>query len=282
VDYLGHGNDALGFALTATFYAGLSLPVFWILFLTVREPEISYQNGKHESVQVNLRALLKNKPFMVMAIATVLATLGSVVASKTLVYYVKYVVGDETAVGTAFAINSLVILAAAPFWAAVTVRTSKRSVWRAGALISLSSSVLLFLNNTETVSMVVAIVGLSAFGAAAAHLTFWSALPDTVEFGELKSGFRDESLVFGVMGFVQKASYGIAAALAGFLLDQIGYQANSVQSEDTLQALKMVMTLVPAGFIFAAFLVIGQYRLDKTTHGRILSLLRKRTVRKGG
>ena len=279
VELFGQGDAALGFTLTVACYAALSLPVFGILFFTVQEPDHDRLSGRPANLQRNLLDLLKNKPFMVVAAATVLATLGSVLASKTLVYYFKYVIGDDTAVGTAFAINSLVILMAAPFWALVTARMSKRFVWRAGALISIASSLLLFVNASETVPVVVAIVGFSAFGAAAAHLTFWSALPDTVEYGELQNGRRDESLVFGVMGFIQKASYGVAAALAGFLLDQIGYQANAVQSQSTLEALKIVMTLIPAGFILAAFFVIGNYRLDRVTHGRILRVLQKRELR---
>lgn len=279
VEIFGQGNAALGFTLTVGCYAALSLPVFGILFFTVREPDHDRGSDRPANLRRNLLDLFKNKPFVVVAAATVLATLGSVLASKTLVYYFKYVIGDDTAVGTAFAINSLVILMAAPFWALVTARMSKRSVWRAGALISIASSLLLFVNTSETVPVVVAIVGFSAFGVAAAHLTFWSALPDTVEYGELQNGRRDESLVFGVMGFIQKASYGVAAALAGFLLDQIGYQANAAQSQTTLEALKIVMTLIPAGFILAAFFVIGNYRLDRVTHGRILRVLQKRALR---
>jgi glycoside/pentoside/hexuronide:cation symporter, GPH family len=213
---------------------------------------------------------------LVIAGATILATLGGVVASKTLVYYFKYVLEDETAVGAAFATNSIIILLAAPFWAYVTARTSKRFVWRAGALISIAASLLLFVNPYELVPIVVGIAAISAIGAAAGHLTFWSALPDTVEYGEMRNGKRDESLVFGVMGFLQKASYGFAAALAGLLLDLTGYQANAEQSQFTLDALRISMSLIPAGFVFLAFLMIGQYRVDAATHSRILAVLERR------
>lgn len=279
VDAFGQGDESLGFVLTAALYAGLSIPVFLILFLTVREPPQTPAPAELTNFRKSLAGLLKNRPFLVVAGATMLATLGGVLASKTLVYYFKYVLGDETAVGTAFAVNSLVILISAPFWAFVTAKTSKRFVWRIGALVSIVGSLLLFFNPYETVSVVVGIAALSAVGAAAGHLTFWSALPDTVEYGELRTGRRDESLVFGVMGFIQAASYGIAVAIAGILLDLIGYQANVSQSESTLQALKVIMTLVPAGLIFLAFVVIGKYRLDRTTHQRILTILRKRTER---
>ena len=94
----------------------------------------------------------------------------------------------------------------------------------------------------------------------------------------MSSGKREESLTFGVMSFIQKASYGLAAAFAGLLLDLIGYQANVNQPQSTLDALKVVMTLLPAGFILIAFFIIGDYRLDQKTHERILAILAKRKI----
>ena len=279
VSYFGQGDQPKGFILTAIFYAGLSIPAFLVLFATVREPLERAPITKSANLRESLADLRKNKPFLVMLAATIFATLGGVLASKTLVYYFKYTLGDEAAVGTAFAVNSLVILIAAPLLSFVTAKTSKRFVWRAGALISFTCSLLLFFNPFEIVPVVIGIAAVSAVGSAAGHLTFWSALPDTVEYGEVRSGRRDESLTFGVMGFVQKASYGVAAALAGLMLDLIGYQANGSQDHATLQALKMVMTLLPAGFILVAFLIIANYRLDLATHNRILVILQRRRAR---
>ena len=278
VEIFGQGDASRGFFLTATLYAAMSIPVFLLTFVATRESAQQVPVAESADLRHSLADLLKNKPFMIIVAATIFATLGGVLASKTLVYYFKYTIGVGTAVGTAFAASSLVILIAAPFWAFVTAKTSKRLVWRAGALISIAGSLLLFLNPYETVPVVVGIAALSAFGAAAAHLTFWSALPDTVEYGELRNGRRDESLTFGVMGFIQKASYGVAAALAGLLLDLIGYEANGSQDQSTLDLLKVVMTLLPAGFILVAFLIIGNYRLDQPTHERIVAILRRRST----
>lgn len=73
-------------------------------------------------------------------------------------------------------------------------------------------------------------------------------LPDTVEYGEWQHGTRIESLSFGLMSFVQKVSFGMAAVLLGFLLEWAGYTANMPQSPATLEAVKAIMTLLPAGF----------------------------------
>jgi GPH family glycoside/pentoside/hexuronide:cation symporter len=78
------------------------------------------------------------------------------------------------------------------------------------------------------------------------------------------------------MSFAQKAAYGLAVALAGFLLDVIGYRPNEVQAQATTEGLRTIMTIVPAIFFSAAFLIIGHYRLDAETHARLVAILRRR------
>ncbi len=68
------------------------------------------------------------------------------------------------------------------------------------------------------------------------------------------------------MSFMQKASYGVGAALAELLLDLISYQAHKPRSQLTLDALKVVMILLPAELILVAFLIIGRYQLGDEKH----------------
>ena len=214
--------------MTAALYGILSLPFLLMVGCMLGETHEAPSANSSVSVREALTVLRKNRPFLIAFAATMCATLGGVISSKTLVYYFKYSLGNEAAVGMAFAANSLTILIATPLWALVTARTSKRFVWRAGASCSITGSVLLFLNPFETVWVVVGLVTIVAVGASAGYLSFWSALPDTVEYGEVRSGKRIESPTFGVMSFAQKAAYGLAVALAGFLLDVIGYRPNEV------------------------------------------------------
>jgi GPH family glycoside/pentoside/hexuronide:cation symporter len=276
VPVLGEGDPSRGFFLTANLYGVISLPFLLGMSCFLHETRPAPRTRARVSLVETLAVLRRNRPFAIVLAATICAALGGVISSKTLVYYFKYTLGDETAVGLAFAANSLTILVATPFWAWLTARTSKRLVWRAGALCSITGSVLLFLNPYETVGVVVGLVTIAATGAAAGYLSFWSALPDTIEYGEVRCGKRIEAPTFGIMSFAQKTAYGVAVALAGVLLDLIGYRPNAVQSEATLDSLKLVMTLVPVAFISVAFLIIGQYRLDAVTHARLVAILSRR------
>src|SRR6056300_2117052 len=85
---------------------------------------------------------------------------------------------------------------------------------------------------------------LSFIGLAngATGVLFWSMLPDTIEFGEWKTGIRTESSLYGFMTFAQKGAIAIAAFILGVVLTSIGFEPNEVQSAQTISELKTLMT----------------------------------------
>ena len=75
-------------------------------------------------------------------------------------------------------------------------------------------------------------------------MNFWSIVPDTVEYGELRSGVRAEAFIFGFVTLVQKVALGLSSAFLGLYLGWIGYVANQTQSAETIAGLKLLVTLV--------------------------------------
>ena len=66
-------------------------------------------------------------------------------------------------------------------------------------------------------------------GNGATGVLFWSMLPDTIEYGEWKSGIRTESSLYGIMTFAQKGAIAVAVIILGVALTKIGFVANQDQ-----------------------------------------------------
>jgi GPH family glycoside/pentoside/hexuronide:cation symporter len=288
VEFFGRGDAATGFFWTAVCFAALSLPVFLVLFLTTREDPVflaPVNAGAAPTLApglgTSLGVLARNRAFVVVFLATSLLFMGGVMSSKTLIYYYKYTLGDEAASGTALALMTGGAAVLIPAWAWIATRIEKRTVWLAGLSISMLVAIANFLNPLETVPVVTVIFAVGAVGTAASYLSFWSMLPDTVEFGEWQDGVRVESLAFGLMSFAQKVSFGLAAAGLGWLLDGVGYVPNAAQSATTLDGIKVIMTLLPAGFLAAAIATLRFYPLTGERHRAIVAELAERhaTVR---
>jgi GPH family glycoside/pentoside/hexuronide:cation symporter len=103
---------------------------------------------------------------------------------------------------------------------------------------------------------------------------FWSTLPDTVEFGEWRSGMRDDGILFGLCQFISKAGSGLGVGMIGLFLSFIGYSANEAQSEEALQGVRMAFFLIPAVCSLGSVAIITLYPLDAFTHRRIVRVLR--------
>ncbi|MGX7098675.1 MFS transporter [Globicatella sanguinis] len=98
----------------------------------------------------------------------------------------------------------------------------------------------------------------------------WKAsYTSSVDYGELKTGHRDESVIFSMQTFVVKAASGLAVFLTGIGLDLIGLEGNSgetgeliQQRTSTLNGLRLMMTILPMiGLLIAYQVFVRKFNL---------------------
>ena len=92
-----------------------------------------------------------------------------------------------------------------------------------------------------------------------------------MDYGQLKTGRREESVIFSMQTFVVKAASGVAVFLTGIGLDLIGLAGNAeetgpvaAQSAGTLLGLRLMMTVLPMAVLAAAALVLFRRRFTLT------------------
>lgn len=95
------------------------------------------------------------------------------------------------------------------------------------------------------------------FGTAFVNSLNWALVPDTVDYGEWKTGIRAEGSVYTGYTFSRKISAALAGFLPGIMLTQIGYIPNIAQSDTTLLGLRQLIFLWPCGLAIIAALTMG-------------------------
>ena len=98
-------------------------------------------------------------------------------------------------------------------------------------------------------------------------------LPDTIEYGEVHTGVRSESSLYGFMTFAQKGSIAIAAYVYGIALMIIGFIPDEIQTPQTITSMKSIMTLIPALGVAISIIFIYFYPLDSDAHKKLLQKL---------
>ncbi|RCL83674.1 MFS transporter [Hyphomonas sp.] len=266
---LGDGDLKLGFERLAIVYAGLgALAVLGCAAFT-REPDIG-RGEKSPALRDQVRMMRQNSAFWIVFATTVIGGIGSTVAGKAMLYYLKYNLSAEHLFGVVMFGITLMVMLCVPIWGFLSRRIGKRAVWACGASISAVTTTLLFFNPVETALVVTLILMFGATGSAASYVSVWSTLPDTVEYGEWKTGVRSESLVFGAIAFAQKLSLGVATLFSGILLDTFGYVANQEQTPQALFGLKIMISVIPFMAAVTCLILILNYRLDQSRHREIV------------
>ncbi|MBR3349466.1 MAG: MFS transporter, partial [Solobacterium sp.] len=87
-------------------------------------------------------------------------------------------------------------------------------------------------------------------------------LSASVDYGELKTGHREESVIFSMQTFVVKLASGVAVFMTGIGISLIGLVGNAdttgeivAQSSSTLLGLRLLMTIIPILGLVCAFFV---------------------------
>jgi GPH family glycoside/pentoside/hexuronide:cation symporter len=269
-------DDRTAFMMVALVSGVLATAVFWLCFAICREPEEGANERPAPSLKDSFASMRANFPFLIVLASILLMVCGTTIIGKTILYFFEYKMGDRNAGSQALMAFAAVGLLVIPFWTFVTLKTSKRFVWLAGSAVSAVALLTLLFNPAHSNEMVIANYIFISFGFGAFAVTFWGMLPDTVEYGEWKTGSRVESMIFGFATFAQKSAVALSALFLGVLLDVIGYQAGAVQSEVTLSGLRMIIVFVPLVGVIASAACIYFYPLSPQRHAEIVSALEAR------
>ena len=128
------------------------------------------------------------------------------------------------------------------------------------------------------------LLGLNLIGSATGgplSALIWAMYADTADYGEWKSGRRATGLIFSVSIFSQKEGWAIGAAVGLGLLSLVGFKANIEQNADTLQGLRLLMSLIPAGFGIISIVLVMFYPLNEKRVAEIGADLKARRAAAG-
>ena len=277
--WVGGEDESMGFIVLASIAGITAILIHSITFITVKEPDndqgIERVGG---SLADAARAIGKNKPFWLVFSATLIVGITTIFFGNNLIYYTKYALDLHEHQGIILFTSGIVAFLSIPIWWIISNRLGKKITWLISSTVTLSSLILFYFYDIKTLNELLFLVAFIGFGSGAGGILFWSMLPDTIEYGEVLTGVRSESSLYGFMTFAQKGSIAIAVLILGWVLDAIGYQANQAMSEDTIDNMKIIMTLIPILGISCSLIIIYFYPIDSKMHKDLLRQLQKEEI----
>ena len=271
-----------GWLMAAGVIAVVCVLLFLGCFALTKERVRPVRQGK-TSLKTDLRDLLHNRPWWVLLGAGVASLVFNSIRDGATVYYFKYYV-DETAVGSISflglpfvlsglylavgqAANILGVILAAP----VSNRIGKRRTFMAAMAVASVLSVAFFWLGKDQLVPIFILQALISVCAGSIFPLLWSMYADCADYSELQTGNRATGLIFSSSSMSQKFGWAFGTAITGWMLAQFGFQANAVQSAETLQGIRMFLSLLPAAgaflsLVFIYFYPLSEQKMRQITH----------------
>ena len=277
--WVGGEDESMGFFVLACIAGLAAFAIHAVTFLTVKEPlndqGIERVGG---SLSEAAKAIGKNGPFWLVFTATLIIGITTIFFGNNLIYYTKYALNLHEYQGTILFTSGIVAFLSIPIWWFISNKIGKKLTWLISSSITLMALLIFYLYEINTLQELLFLVAFIGFGSGAGGILFWSMLPDTIEYGEVHTGVRSESSLYGFMTFAQKGSIAFAIIILGIVLDFIGFQANEVQSATTISNMKAIMTIIPSMGIAISLVIIYFYPIDAKMHKDLLRQLQKENI----
>lgn len=271
------GGERAGFAIAAAIAAVVFLAAEIVTVILVRETRQSIaeiQAQRSPSIREMLTALVRNDQVLVVVVGIVIFSTSQYLTGQLAVYFFTYDIGDPDALAI-FAVVGLAaqILAMLSF-RVLRKRMSAKAVLTLAIGLTIAGYLMLFGFATvelhgplELISSALVIY----LGAGLMSVLTTVFIADCVDYGEWKTGQRNESIVFSMQTFVAKLASALAVLIAGIGLDVIGMNsAADEQTAATLVGLRVLMLLVPiVALVGALIFLLRKYRLDDSLLAKI-------------
>lgn len=280
IDVFGGGKR--GWQLAFILFASVSFVLFLVTFFFTRERVgVDAENAekKKYSFRKGLAALFQNKYWVIITLFAVVFYIYNGLSGIG-VYFAQYIIKDTNFVGPMSLAGLVPILlglfALAPF----IKRFGKRNMCMTGILLSILGLIVTLINPANK-TLVLCGAALRGLGIAPVVGSIFAMIADTIEYGDWKTGVRNEGLIYSAGSFGTKVGTGLGGAGTAWALSFGGYVGGAdVQAPSAIFSILFVSIYLPIILLAMMFVIIYFFKLD-AQYPRIIEELNKRNTTAG-
>ena len=270
-------HDARSYLICAIVCA-VCLILFSSICVGSTKEKILTQSTEKFSLKKTFQIVKSNDQLLVFMLFAMISNAGWYLTSGVATYYFDVVVGDpnkQSMFSTSSAIGSVVGLLLLPI---LTKYMSKRKAYQASLGIAADGYVGMAIGALSGQLMVMNICYIiGAIGIASMFIAQTVFLADIVDYGEIKLGFRAESITFSMKGFLQKMAYTLQTVIMFASLGISGYDGNlhSNNPQGAKNAITAMLVIVPPVlFVISLIIFTTKFKL----HGSFMDDITRQVI----
>lgn len=256
------GYSASGFSRWAGICACLLVLFSAICVFSTKEKHVVYNEKTKFSLKKIFKVIAHNDQLVVFMIMAMLSNAGWYLTSGTAVYYFSDVLGEPKAqslfqtIGAVGSVLGLLVIPILSKW------LNKKTIYQISLIATIIGYILMYVFGPVlkiTIALDIAYI-ISSTGIASMFVAQTVFLADIVDYGEYKTGERNESITFSMKGFLQKMAYMIQTIILFGGLGIMNYNEQITSAAKTINqstkgAIGFICFGVPPILILASLIV---------------------------
>ena len=230
-----------------------------VCYLMCTERVQSTQKREKTSFRKGLKTLFTDRALIAICLVFVFFLAAQMLNQTINNYLFKDYFGDTTGLTVLGAIGFLPILLLSPFSVPIARRFGKREIGIVASLLGSVSFFLLFFLHTHDMWLYIIINVMGMLGFGLFNLIIWAFISDVIDDNELRTGTREDGMIYAICSFSRKLGQAVASTFGGWSLSWIGYQEGSLvgQTQAVKDGIYRISTLTPAILYFSVALLLA-------------------------
>ena len=274
--HVGALGKRSGYGWVGIIYAIIAAAALWISAAGIRELPEAKSDRRPAPPLRSFLTTLKNRAFVRLLLAYLIANLGFALVQTLLAYFLVYQMRMEGQVPVVMFLLLLSVFAFLFPWKMLSDRWNKGPAYALGLGIGGLAAAATFLLPHASTPLIYAVAIVAGAGFSANWVFPWAMVPDVVEFDQVETGERRGGMYFGVFGFASKLTQALGIALSGWVLQFSGYRPNVEQAARTLLGIRLFAGPVPALILAVALPLLIWYPITRKTHAEVVRRLAER------
>ena len=256
----------------------LGLLTAWTVAFGTKENESALRSKaqKNGNPIEAFKAIFQNDQLLWVALSYLLYAIANVATTGVLMYLFKYILDNTAAYSIVGVIPVITGLVMAPLYPILNKRIPRRYLYL-GGMVLMIVGYLLFAVGSSNLAMV--IVGLVFFYLPQTfiQMTAILSLTDSIEYGQLKNGKRNEAVTLSVRPMLDKIAGACSNGIVGFIAVAAGMIGDATAADMTaanIGMFKVCAFYVPLGIIVLSLLVfLFKVKITEKMHDEIVEEL---------
>lgn len=273
----GGTGDNRGWFIFAAIVAGISaITSIGVGMFTHEQQSLLRENKEQTKFKDILKILVKNDQLLAIAMSYLFFTTGQTLLNSFELYYFTYILGNAKAFSILGGLNTIVGIISVFAFPLFSGKIGRHKLFYGAASIEVIGA-LIFAFAGKSLPLVLLGAELFFIPQPIIFLVVLMTITDSVEYGQLKLGHRDESLTLSVRPLLDKFGGAVANGVVGMATVAAGMTGGATAatiSAHGVNVFKVYMFLIPIALILVGITIFAiKVKLDEKSHAKIVAEL---------